>query len=250
MRRRVSPVHGERRSAPAHHFRPQQGPRQPNPEPGNRLSGHGRPHHPVSAARIGKDRACAAARRGAGAALDGRDERRLLMPVSDVDARHRPASGSADGGRAVLGLQSLAHGKGAAGGRRALVLDAHAAALRPRCLHAADRNLRRAQIRDRVHDHLRALAADSSQFAYEDIPRAGRARARARLPFRHQPDRARVQEPQPFRLGARAGLSLLQHPACDQLGHQRAGRAVSQAPGDLDRRRPRLDPVPDAAPRP
>ena len=65
-------------------------------------------------ALLRKDRAGQAARRRARASLDGRDERRLFLPVSDLDALGRPASRSRNGGRAVLGLQSLAHRKGAA----------------------------------------------------------------------------------------------------------------------------------------
>ena len=61
--------------------------------------------------------------------------------------------------------------------------------------------------------------------------------------------RAGVQEPQPLRLGARARLPVLQHPAHDQLGHQRARRALPEAAGDLDRGRARLGAVPDAAAR-
>ena len=66
------------------------------------------------------------ARRRARPPLDGRDERRLLLPVPDRHALHRPASAERDGGRAVLGLQPLAHREGAAGFRRPLLLDADA----------------------------------------------------------------------------------------------------------------------------
>ena len=51
--------------------------------------------------------------------LDGRDERRLFLPVPDHAAGGRPASVDRDGDRAVLGLQPLAHREGAAGERTA-----------------------------------------------------------------------------------------------------------------------------------
>ena len=49
---------------------------------GDRLSGHGRPRHALSAALIGKDRARQDPRRAARRALDGRHGGRLLLPVS------------------------------------------------------------------------------------------------------------------------------------------------------------------------
>ncbi len=63
----------------------------------------------------------------------------------------------------------------------------------------------------------------------------GGARALARLPLRTELERAGVPGLQPLPFGARARLYLLQHPALHQLGHQRHGRAFSQAAGDLDR---------------
>src|SRR5215510_10138734 len=51
---------------------------------------------------------------------------------------------------------------------------------------APDRDLRRPQIRGRVHDHLRAQPGGASQRAHEGLPRARRARARALVPLRHQ----------------------------------------------------------------
>ena len=78
----------------------------------------------------------------------------------------------------------------------------------------------------------------------------GGARARACVPLRAELERAGVPGLQPLHLGARARLRLLQHPALHQLGHQRHGRALPQAAGDLDRVRPRLGAVPDAAARP
>ncbi len=63
-------------------------------------------------------------RRRARLSLDGRDERRLLLPVPDRHAHHRHASAEGNGGRAVLGLQPLAHREGAAGIGRPLLFDA------------------------------------------------------------------------------------------------------------------------------
>ena len=62
--------------------------------------------------------------------------------------------------------------------------------------------------------------------------------------------RADLQDLQPLPVGACARLHLVQHPALHQLGHQRHGRALPEAAGDLDRVRPRLGAVPDAAARP
>ena len=74
-------------------------------EPG-RLSGHGRPRHALSDALFGKDRRPQgrATRHPARPSLDGRDERRLFLPVPDRHAQYRAASAEGNGGRAVLGL--------------------------------------------------------------------------------------------------------------------------------------------------
>ena len=63
---------------------------------------------------LGEDRARRPSRRPARQPLDGRDERRLFLPVPDRHAQHRPASAEGDGGRPVLGLQPLGHREGAA----------------------------------------------------------------------------------------------------------------------------------------
>ena len=60
-----------------------------------------------------------ASRRAARRALDGRDERRLLLPVPDRHAQHRHASAEGDGVGSLLGLQPLGHREGAAGSRAA-----------------------------------------------------------------------------------------------------------------------------------
>ena len=48
---------------------------------------------------------------------------------------------------------------------------------------------------------------------------------------------------------ARAGLHVVQHRAHDELGRERHSGALPRAEVDLDRKRSRLGPVPDAAPR-
>ena len=70
------------------------------------------------------------ARHPARRALDGCHGRRLFVPVPDRDAQYRSASAEGDGERAVLGLQSLAHGEGAARSARPHVLHAVPAVLR------------------------------------------------------------------------------------------------------------------------
>ncbi len=234
---RDPPLYGERRAAPDHHGGPrQQGrPRHHRAEPCRLLPGHGRPRHPLSAARIGEDRARQAARRAARRALDGRHERRLFLPVPDRHAQCRPASAEGDGGRPVLGLQPLAHREGAAGIQRPLLLDAVPAVLRSGRDAAPCRGLRRPPRRRRLHGDDRAQPAGQRQRLYEGLPRHGGARPRALVPFRPELERAGVQGLQPLPLGACARLHLLQHPALHQLGHQRDVRALPQAAGDLDR---------------
>ena len=139
------------------------------------------------------------ARRRTGPSLDGRDERRLFLPVSDHAARGRAASVDRNGDRAVLGLQPLAHREGAAGKRRAALLDAVAADLRSRRGAAPDRDVRRLQARHRFSGDLGAHLADPSQFQHEGVPRHRGARAGARVPLRRQYRRAGVQGPQPLR---------------------------------------------------
>ena len=85
---------------------------------------------------------------------------------------------------------------------------------------------------------------------HEGLSRDRGARPGAVVPLRPELGRADLQELQPLPLGACARLHLVQHPPPDQLGHQRHGRALPEAAGDLDRIRPRLGAVPDAAARP
>ncbi len=132
LRERVHGRHpalrGERRAPPARDRRPRQGARLARPERGGRVPGHGRAHHALPHALVGEDRAGKDARRAARPSLDGRHERRLFLPVPDADACHRNVPRRRDGDRAVLGLQSLAHREGAAGGGRPLLFHAQPAA--------------------------------------------------------------------------------------------------------------------------
>ena len=102
---------------------------------------------------------------------------------------------------------------------------------------------------DRLPGHLGAHHAGASQRQHEGLSRASKSAGWRSPSTPPSIRRAGVQEPQPLRLGACARLPVLQHPARDQLGHQRARRALPEAAGDLDRRRARLDAVPDAAAR-
>ena len=120
----------------------------------------------------------------------------------------------------------------------------------PDACAAPCRDLRRPQGRRRLHGHDRAPPAGQRQRLHEGLSRDGRARPRAVVPLRPELGRAGVPRLQPLPVGARARLLVLQHPALHQLGHQRHGRALPQAAGDLDRVRPRLGAVPDAAARP
>ena len=65
-----------------------------------------------------------------GHALDGRDERRLFLSVPDRHAQHRSASAEGDGGRSLLGLQSVAHREGPPGVEGPFLFDAVPAVLR------------------------------------------------------------------------------------------------------------------------
>src|SRR5205823_12962404 len=97
-------LYGKRRVAPAHYVWAQAQPLERDADP-DRLSGHGRARHALSAALDGKDRGGElTARRAARPSLDGRYERRLFLLVPDRHAQHRHASTEGNGGRAVLGL--------------------------------------------------------------------------------------------------------------------------------------------------
>ena len=154
-----SPVHGERRAQADHHGRPLDLPAQHPAVAGRVHPGHGRPRHALSDARLGEDRAGPASRHPARRALDGRHERRLLLPVPDRHAQHRHASAEGNGSRAVLGLQPLAHREGAAGVQQPLLLDALHSVQRSRSVAAPCRDLRRPPGRRRLHGHDRAPPA-------------------------------------------------------------------------------------------
>ena len=149
----------------------------------------------------------------------------------------------------MLGLQPLAHREGAARIGRPHVFGTVPAIFRSGGLPAPGRSVRRPQGRLRLHGHDRAQSAGQRQRLHEALPRHGGARALALLPLRSELVGAGVPRLQPLHLGACARLLVLQHPPLHQLGDQRARRALPQAAGDLDRGRPGLDPVPDAAPR-
>ena len=218
-----------------------------------RLPGHGRPRHALSAARVARRPSRGKhARRPARPSLDGRDERRLFLPVPDRHAQHRPASAEGNGGRAVLGLQPLAHREGAAGIRRPLLLDAVPAVLgsrrgaaprsRPSATARASTGFMVTTVRHLpVHDN--ALHEGLSR------DRGARPGARRSTPARTGASRCSRACNRFISVHA-LGFTLLQHPPLHQLGHQRHGRALPEAAGDLDRIRPRLGAVPDAAARP
>ena len=251
---RDPPVHGERRLQAAGRMggRGQADRGAIVPTQGRLHPGHGRPRHALSAASLGEDRARQAPRRPARRALDGRDERRLFLPVPDRHAQYRPASAEGDGGRAVLGLQPLAHREGAAGVGRPLLLHAVPAVLRSgrsRC--ATSRPSATASGVDRLHGDDGAQPAGQRQRLYEGLSRDARSAA-WRSPFHSGPN---WNEPV-FRACNRflsvhaLGFTFYNILHLHQLGHQRHGRALSQAAGDLDRVRARLGAVPDAAARP
>ena len=79
--------------------------------------------------------------------------------------------------------------------------------------------------------------------------RAGRARPAARLPFGDELGRPEHAHLEQVHRDPRAGLLVVQHPAHDELGRERHSGALPQAQVDLDRERPRLGAVRDAAPR-
>ena len=75
------------------------------------------------------------------------------------------------------------------------------------------------------------------------------ARPAARVPRRLQLERTIDDHDEQVHLGPCAGLRLVQHGAPDQLGAERAARALPQAQGDLDRKRARLAAIHDPATR-
>ena len=220
--RRDPSVHGERRSATADDRRPRLRSARHRTVAGRLHPGHGRTRHALPDAAVGEDRFRPDARHPARRALDGCHGRRLFVPVPDRDAQYRSASAEGDGERAVLGLQSLAHGEGAARGARPHVLHAVPAVLRSGPVPAPRGNLRPPQGRRRLHGDDGAQSSGQRQRLYEGLSRHGRARAEPRVPFRPELARAGIPRLQPVHLGPRARLLLLQHRPLHQLGHQRA----------------------------
>ena len=87
--------------------------------------------------------------------------------------------------------------------------------------------------------------------AYMKVYRAMEERGLALVvPFRPELGRAGLQSCNRFISVHALGFTFYNILHLHQLGHQRDRRALPQAAGDLDRGRPRLDPVPDAAARP
>ena len=190
-------------------------------------------------------------RRAARRSLDGRDERRLFLPVSD---RHAQRSACIRRRR----WRSSCAGPTTAGSprrccRKPTAASTRCCACRSRIPTQALRQVETFGDRKGVTGFMVTTVRNMPVHdnAYMKVYRAIEERGLvARVPFRPELGRAGVQELQPLHLGARARLLLLQHPALHQLGHQRHGRALPEAAGDLDRGRPRLGAVPDAAARP
>ena len=128
----ILPVHGERCASASHDVGACEGPAQHRAEPGRLHPGHGRTRDAISDPVDREDRARPNSRRAARRALDGRNERRLFLPVSDRYAQYRPAPREGNGGRSLLGVQSLADRESAAGDWRSHVFGALPAVLGPR----------------------------------------------------------------------------------------------------------------------
>ena len=133
-----------------------------------------------------------------------------------------------NGGRAVLGLQSLGHREGAA--RIGRTASTRCCACRsPTPMRRCARSRRSATARasagfmvttvrhNPVHDNC----------LHEGLPGDRGARSRALLPFRLQLGRAGVPQLQPLPLGARARLLVLQHPALAPTGSSTAWASAS-----------------------
>ena len=112
------------------------------------------------------------------------------------------------------------------------------------------RGVRRPQGRHRLHGDVDALPAELRQRLHEDLCGARRSAAcrSASTPPSTWADQS-LQLDQPLHRGARPRLHLVQHAAHDQLADQRHAGALPEAEDGVDRERPRLGAVPDAAPR-
>ena len=220
-------------------------------EPG-RLPGHGRPRHALSDARLGEDRA------------DG-THRDIQLGHRWMDAMSVDYSCLFPTGMLNIGLHPQKEmevdlcwaynrwltEKMHAGIRRPLLLDAVPAVLRPRRGAAPGRDLRRPQARRRLHGHHRAHDMAVYDNAYMKIYRAMEERGLV-LSFHSGPNWGEpiFKSCNRFLAAHALGFSWYNILHLHQLGHQRHGRALPQAAGDLDRIRPRLGAVPDAAARP
>ena len=107
------------------------------------------------------------------------------------------------------------------------------------------------QGRHRLHGHDRAQRCRCTTTRYMKVYRAIEERGLA-LAFHSGPNWGEpvFQSCNRFISVHALGFTFYNILHLHQLGHQRHGRALPQAAGDLDRGRPRLGPVPDAAPRP
>ena len=215
-----------------------------------RLSGHGRPRHPLSAALLREDRA--------------RPHRDVQLGNRWMDAMSVDYSCLFPTGMLNIGLHPQkemevdlcwAYNRWVT---EKCCRNPTGACISMLCLPFSDpdesaaprRDLRPSQGRRRLHGHHRAHAAGARQCLHEGLSRHRGARPRAVVPLGVQLERNRVPRLQPLHLCARARLLVLQHPPLHQLGGERHGRALPQAAGDLDRVGPRLGAVPDAAARP
>ena len=117
----------------------------------------------------------------------------------------------------------------------------------PDATYAVREGVRREEGRGRIPHHLDALQAGARQPVHEDLCAAGGDGPADRLPRLLPLARPGAGHAQPLHLGACARLRLVQHVPSRQLDHQRHSRALSQAQGDVARKRARLDPVHDAA---
>ena len=142
------------------------------------------------------------------------------------------------------------------------LVETHPAAGRPPQGHDLSavqhaRGLRRGgqEVRPRRQHHrlfrrFDAQQAGASQQLHEALCDDGGERQAVLVPLRLQLERSVVPAAQPLHLHARAVVRALQPDPHDQLDHQRAAGALPEAEGAVDRKRARLDSVPDAAARP
>ena len=213
------------------------------------LPGDRRPHHPLSRAQEREGAADAASRHHADGALDGPARRRhggacsrRRCSTSSNCPRHEVEVGLARGYNRWLCDTILDKEPRI---KSMLYLPFHD----PEACYKIDRGVRRAQGRRRLHGDGDALHAQLHKPVHEDVRGAAGARTAARLPRRVHLGRPEPAAHQPLHRRARPRLHLVQHAAHGELAGERHAGALPQAQDDLDRVRPRLDPVPDAAAR-